>query len=167
MTATTLPDGVTFVRDDFKAASDSLGAMLEFLREADAARKILAVGRISDYGGRSRPTYTEFAEQAMRAVDELIFVGERAHELWGSGEAPWIGTTSRSHVSVFRTVESASRWLQPELRRGDLVLLKASGPADHLERLLLDRTVGVTCWLSNCGLVSGCEDCPHLHTRAS
>ena len=167
MTATTLPDGVTFVRDDFKAPSDSLGASLDFLREADAARTIFVVGRISDYGGRSRPTYTAFAEQATRDVDELVFVGERAHELWGSGQTPWTARPARARVSVFRTVEEASRWLQPELRRGDLVLLKASGPADHLERLLLDRTVGVTCWLPDCGLVVGCDDCPHLTAAAS
>ena len=37
---------------------------------------------------------------------------------------------------VFATVEQASDFLTDYLHAGDLVLLKGSGPTDHLERIL-------------------------------
>ena len=149
-------DGTTFIRDDFKAPSDSLAEAVRFMASARASRKVAVVGRISDHPGRSRRPYTEFARAACDVVDELVFVGERPNSLWAGTEVPW---------TVFRTVEAASRGLT--LRRGDLVLLKGSGPADHLERILLDRTVGVRCWLTTCGRVIGCDQCAQLHSPAS
>ena len=75
------------VRDDFKAPSDSLSEVLRFLARARAARKVLVVGRISDYPGRSRPVYTTLASAAIAVVDLLVFVGERPEGLWGGPRA--------------------------------------------------------------------------------
>lgn len=169
MSPVTLADGITFIRDDFKAPSDSMTEALRFMAAAQAPRKVAVVGRISDYPGRSRATYTEFARAAVRTLDELVFVGERANDLWGRGGGPWeVDSRGRAKVTVFRTVESASRALKLDLRSGDLVLLKASGPADHLERILHDRTGAVRCWLTECGRVVACDECDRLHagTRA-
>lgn len=158
-----LPDRVTFIRDDFKAPSDSMAEALRFMATARAPRKVAVVGRISDCPGRSRPTYTEFARTAVEVLDELVFVGERADSLWGRGGAPWeVDAGGRARVRVFRTVEAASRVLKLELRSGDLVLLKGSGPADHLERILHDRTGPVRCWLTDCGRVVACDECDRL-----
>ena len=159
MSVVELPDGVTFVRDDFKAASDSIPEAFAFMASARAARKIAVGGRISDHPGRSRPAYEACVRAAIDVVDELMFVGERPHSLWSSGPRPW---PHHAGVSVHPTVQDAARDLGPRLRAGDLVLLKASGRADHVERILHARAGEVACWLEDCGRVTACEECELL-----
>ena len=154
MSQVTHPDGVTFVRDDFKAPIDSIPEALTFLRQSTAGRTIAVLGRISDFPGRSRRTYTEIARHAARAVDTVVFVGERAAQLWGDQRGTTIADQRqlrgqldlpepqdhpRGDIFVFATVAQASTFLTGYLHAGDLVLLKGSGPTDHLERILLHR----------------------------
>jgi UDP-N-acetylmuramoyl-tripeptide--D-alanyl-D-alanine ligase len=182
MTPVMHPDGVTFIRDDFKAPADSVPEVLDFQREATATRKVAVFGRISDYPGRSRPTYTNIALQAIACLDAVVFVGERAVELWGEqhsrsaadqrrlrqqlGLTP--GGDSSAHppadMYVFESVARASSFLSGYLRAGDLVLLKGSGPADHLERIVLSRRQPVSCWLRHCGRMTSCDVCELLTT---
>jgi UDP-N-acetylmuramoyl-tripeptide--D-alanyl-D-alanine ligase len=177
------PDGVTFVRDDFKAPVDSIPEVLEFLRQATAGRTVAVLGRISDFPGRSRRTYTDVARHAASAVDAVVFVGQRAAQLWGEKR----GTTAvdqrrlrqqldlsvapadrpRGDLFVFATVAQASAFLTGYLHAGDLVLLKGSGPSDHLERILLRRQQPVACWLSDCGRLTSCDACDLLTTPAT
>jgi UDP-N-acetylmuramoyl-tripeptide--D-alanyl-D-alanine ligase len=182
MSTVTHPDGVDFVRDDFKAPADSIPEVLDFLRQAAAARKIAVFGRISDFPGRSRRTYTDIARQALATVDTVVFVGDRAAELWGQrqsaaavdqrrlrqqlGLADDQSNGQAGDMYVFATVELASRFLTSYLRAGDLVLLKGSGPTDHLERILLSRQRPVSCWLTGCGRLISCDACDLLTAPA-
>jgi UDP-N-acetylmuramyl pentapeptide synthase len=161
MSPITHPDGVTFIRDDFKAPADSIPEVLHFLRQATATRKVAVFGRISDFPGRSRHTYTHIARHALDAADTVVFVGDRAVELWG--EQPTGAPDEHpGQLYVFATVAQASDFLSGHLRAGDLVLLKGSGPTDHLERVLLSRQQPVTCWAANCGRLTSCDACALL-----
>jgi UDP-N-acetylmuramyl pentapeptide synthase len=129
------------------------------------------MGQISDYPGRSRPVYTDFARCAAQVVDLLVFVGDRPEGLWGGSRrvspdflTEFRGLTAR--VEIFSTVRDASRFLRGELRSGDLLLLKGSGPSDHLERIVLAHQTDVECWRAHCGLVVGCDSCQLLHLPA-
>ncbi|KAB1145277.1 hypothetical protein F7R91_19050 [Streptomyces luteolifulvus] len=183
MMPTAHPDGVTFIRDDFKATADSVPEVLAFMRQATAPRKVAVFGRISDFPGRSRRVYTEVAEQATAVLDTVVFVGDRAIDLWGkqhdTAETAQLqlrhrlGFTEIDRVHrarppgdmfVFESVWRASRFLSSFLQVGDLVLLKGSGPADHLERIMLSRDEPVSCWLSRCGRVHCCDVCELLTT---
>jgi UDP-N-acetylmuramoyl-tripeptide--D-alanyl-D-alanine ligase len=172
MSSAVTASGIAVIRDDFKAASDSLDETLRFLSEARAERKIAVFGRISDHPGRSRPIYTELARAASEVVDLLIFVGERPESLWGGarrGAPDFLAEVSggRARVTLFATVRDASEFLRGELRSGDLMLLKGSGPSDHLERILLEHQTAVRCWRASCGLVLACESCEHLGRPAA
>ncbi len=172
MSPVVLPDGVTFIRDDFKAPSDSLDEAFSFLAHARANRTIAVLGRISDYPGRSRLTYTSAAMAAQAVLDEVIFVGQRAFDLWRrdvSSPPPPVPVerVRAGTLTVHRTVCEAGQDLNGRLQSGDLVLLKGSGPADHLERILLDRLGDVGCWLNDCGRVISCDDCDLLTTQAA
>jgi UDP-N-acetylmuramyl pentapeptide synthase len=182
-------DGVAFIRDDYKAPADSFPEVLAFMRNAEAARKLAVIGRIADFPGRSRPTYTRIAWEAMRALDTVIFVGNRAAELWGAqhstapvdqwnlrrrlaasgGDIPADSSSLESDtlgdMLVFETVREADCFLRDYLISGDLVLLKGSGPADHLERVLLSRAGPVACWTVNCGKTHCCDTCASLRTE--
>jgi len=171
MSADTIAPGIAVVRDDFKAPSDSLGEVLDFLARARAARKVLVVGRISDYPGRSRPVYTALASAAIAVVDLLVFVGERPEALWGGPKrgtpeflAEFSGQGAR--VELFATVEEAGRFLNGYLQSGDLLVLKGSGPTDHLERVALMHQMDVRCWRASCGRVLACDDCSLLDRPA-
>ena len=171
MSETVTQSGITFIRDDFKATSDSLDDILRFLATARAARKIAVVGRISDHPGRSRPFYTSFARAALSVVDLLVFVGERPAALWSdtgrvARDFAEEFARTRARMEVFPTVRSASDFLRAELRAGDLVVLKGSGPSDHLERIVLEHQSTVRCWRAQCGLVLACDSCGLLACSA-
>lgn len=183
MSPVTHSDGVTFIRDDWKAPADSIPEALSFMRSAVAQRKLAVLGRISDFAGRSRRMYSRVARDAMTALDSVVFVGKRATQLWGEQQslslaaqgnlrrrvtlAPDDVPEALSDVEdsrlgdmfVFNTVRDADAFLQDYLRAGDLVLVKGSGPADHLERLILTREQRVTCWLRQCGRLYPCDVC--------
>jgi UDP-N-acetylmuramyl pentapeptide synthase len=177
------PDGVTFIRDDWKAPADSLPETLAFMSSADARRKLAVLGSISDYPGRSRRTYSQIAWHAMIALDTVIFVGDRAVDLWGRQDDPSSavqeairervlrGTTDLGPVQresnpaglgtmfVFDAVRDAHEFLSGLLEPGDLVLVKGSGPADHLERVILGRAQPIGCWEHRCGRLHPCDMC--------
>jgi UDP-N-acetylmuramyl pentapeptide synthase len=181
-------DGVTFIRDDWKAPLDSLPEVLSFMRAAAVPRKLAVLGRISDIPGRSRQSYERVAFEAMTVLDAVVFVGQRATELWGdqqslaaparadiirrmTGVSAAPGSNARAFddeqrigkMFVFSSVDAANAFLRNYLTSGDLVLLKGSGPADHLERLVLDRERRVECWLPECGRVYPCDMCDLVH----
>jgi len=167
MSASLTRSGVAVVRDDFKAASDSLGELLRFVATASAPRTILVVGQVSDYPGRSRPIYTSFADAAAKVADLLVFVGDRPEALWGGARRRAPGFLAefggqRARVALFATVRDASRFLENELKPGDLLVLKGSGATDHLERIVLTQEEEVGCWRAQCGLVTSCDDCARL-----
>jgi UDP-N-acetylmuramoyl-tripeptide--D-alanyl-D-alanine ligase len=149
-------DGVTFIRDDWKAPADSFPEVLEFMADARAPRKVVVIGQISDFGGRSRAVYERVARDAQAVADTVVFVGERAAELWPA--AP----RESGQPLVFRTVRAANEFLRLYLTSGDLVLVKGSGPADHLDRLILDREEPVRCWLEQCGRLYPCHLCDRV-----
>ena len=180
------PNGVTFIRDDWKAPADSLPEALAFMAAADATRKIAVIGTISDYPGRSRRVYSTIACEAMAQLDFVVFVGDRAADLWGRHDDPSAAAQTALRAACrSRSFElwSATRrhpdrafWINVRLRHrsrrdaflseflnpGDLVLLKGSGPADHLERTILGRTSDVTCWEHRCGRLHPCDVCELL-----
>jgi UDP-N-acetylmuramyl pentapeptide synthase len=183
-------DGVTFIRDDWKAPADSIPETLAFMRDANADRKLAVLGRISDFPGRSRRTYSRIAREAMASLDAVIFVGERAVDLWGEQRSFSLAAQSglkrqvlfstddavetlsevKNHqfgdMFVFSTVRAADAFLQDYLKSGDLVLVKGSGPKDHLERIILNREQQVTCWLAQCGRLIPCDMCELIRAPA-
>jgi aminoacyl-tRNA hydrolase len=146
-------DGVTFIRDDQKAPLPSIAPALDFLRSARALRKIAVIGTVSDYPGSSRSCYRRVARAAAEAADLVIFAGPRAS----------LGLRGRRHpadpILTFHSVRDASSYLDGVLRPGDLVLLKGSNTADHLQRIVLARTQEVSCWRGRCGKTRFCDHC--------
>ena len=189
------PDGVTFIRDDWKAPLDSVDDALRFMTTATAPRKIAVLGTISDYPGRSRRVYSRVAWNYLKCLQAVIFVGDRAADLWGehrvaatidqtelrqqvvgaidddimtdiSGDAD-TSDGQRGQMFVFRDVLNAAAFTRDFFVVGDLVLVKASGPADHLERVILDREEPATCWEAHCGRLYPCDACEVLRSGRS
>jgi UDP-N-acetylmuramoyl-tripeptide--D-alanyl-D-alanine ligase len=124
-------NGFTFIQDNVKAPFWAVGAALEFLADARALRKVAVIGTISDYGGSATPKYVKVARRALDVADEVVFVGPNARHALKAGKDSRPGA-----LLTFATVQEAGEYLRASLREGDLVLLKGSERADHLNRLL-------------------------------
>ena len=57
-------DSITIIRDDIKAPLQSIPPALDFTRNAQASRRIVVIGTISDYAGNSTTRYNQVARQA-------------------------------------------------------------------------------------------------------
>lgn len=162
MQVETLEDGVTFVRDDFKAPQWSLQAPLDFLREAHARRKVAVIGTISDTPNEPARRYAKAARAALEVADLVLLVGphtistERANRIRSDGS-----------LRLYPSTRDAAAFLRSELRSGDVVLLKGTNKADHLVRILLDRRKAVQCWESSCRKIMFCDECPRAWTPVS
>jgi UDP-N-acetylmuramoyl-tripeptide--D-alanyl-D-alanine ligase len=146
--------GVTFIRDDLKAPQWSLEKAWQFMADAQAARKLIVLGTISDYPGSSSTRYRREAQQAMAAVERVVMIGPHA-----SSAAAKLKAAGAQKLLAFDTVQDAWAWLDKFLRAGDLVLLKGSNNADHLARIALALDRDVRCWRNRCGWQKFCDRC--------
>jgi len=158
MQVVTGDDGVVFIRDDWKAPRWSLNAPLEFLKEARADRKVTVVGTISDSSGDANRRYKKICRQIREFADLVVFVGPQAHRALRARQ-----NENDIAIQGFSSIRDAATYLQTELRRGDLVLLKGSHKADHLVRLILNRSHPIQCWKDKCDVVDFCDKCPKLY----
>ena len=151
-------DGVVFIRDDCKAPRWSLNAPLEFLKEARADRKVTVVGTISDSSGDANRRYKKICKQIREFADLVVFVGPHAHRALRARQ-----NENDIAIQGFSSIRDAATYLQTELRRGDLVLLKGSHKADHLVRLIINRVRPIQCWKDKCDVGDFCDKCPKLY----
>lgn len=153
-----LKDGVVFIRDDYKAPLWSLSHALEFIKNARAGRKVIIIGTISDFPGDRARKYVSVAKQALSISNKVIFVGHLAHCSLKAKRYP-----EDDAILAFNTIKKANDYLQNFLKEGDLVLIKGSLEADHLQRIILARTSQIGCWRSKCDKNIFCSDCKLLH----
>src|SRR5690606_41797716 len=101
-------------------------------------------------------------EELKEYVDLIVFVGADAYRALCVKE-----NENSSTLQIFRELKEASSFLKRALRAGDLVLLKGSGRADHLQRLILDRYKRIQCWQEHCGFNRFCDSCSQLYQDRS
>ncbi|MFP5405397.1 MAG: Mur ligase family protein, partial [Gammaproteobacteria bacterium] len=150
-------DGVTFVRDDWKAPQWSFQAPLEFMREAKAKRKVVVIGSISDSAKSPSRRYPQAARAALEVAELVVLVGTDALH------ASKVTAPPGRALHVFANIRDAAQLLKAELRAGDLVLLKGTTQQDHLVRLMLDRRRPVLCWQADCGRNYFCNRSEELY----
>ncbi len=153
------PDGITFIRDDWKAPLWTVPASLDFMKKAKAERKIIVVGSISDTPKSFYHRNRVVIRQALNIVDNIFFVGDHARS----------ALKARPHIEdgrimAFKTLYQLNSFLNHYLKAGDLVLLKGSSRADHLQRIVLSRTNDIKCWREKCGKFRLCSDCRLQHS---
>jgi UDP-N-acetylmuramoyl-tripeptide--D-alanyl-D-alanine ligase len=158
MQSTAGNDGITFIRDDWKAPYWSINAPLEFLKEAKAPRKIVIVGMVCDVSGDYGPKYKTIAKSCEAFADLIVFIGPHALRAMR-------GTQNKKNHSLkgFLNIQNAAVFLRKELRPGDLVLVKGTNEQDHLVRLVLDRQKPIQCWTDQCFSQFYCDLCPKLY----
>lgn len=150
--------GVVFIRDDMKAPYWSLQAPLNFLKQANSPRKVAVIGTLSDFSGDLSAKYKQFAREIRQYADLVVFVGSNAHRALRARK-----DQDDHSLQGFLNIHDAAIYLKNKLRRGDLVLLKGSNTADHLVRIIHDRSQPIQCWRDRCGLNMFCDSCSYLY----
>jgi UDP-N-acetylmuramoyl-tripeptide--D-alanyl-D-alanine ligase len=155
MQPVTTPDGVTFIRDDFKAPLWTLDACFDFMKSAQATRKIIVIGGLSDVGSNKAAKYTNAAHMSQDIADITVFVGP-----WASSALKARRADRGDALKVFAHVRDAAEFIKSTSRAGDLILLKGTNKQDHLLRFVLAREDGITCWRDDCLRPIFCDVCP-------
>jgi UDP-N-acetylmuramyl pentapeptide synthase len=162
MEIVTTDDGVTFVRDDWKAPHWSIGPPLKFLRGARSKRKVAIIGSISDSPDGPSKRYPRIARLALEVADLVVFVGPES--LYALKAKP---PSTEKLLLAFPECRHAADYFRTELRPGDLVLLKGTCKQDHLVRIILDRNRPVQCWRERCGKNRFCGKCSLVYQRSA
>ena len=148
------PDGVTFIRDDYKAPLWTVETCFEFMRAARAKRKIIVIGELQDIASQKGTKYAKTAILAQEIADITIFVGA-----WASSVLKTRKPGPEDALRAFSHVRDAAEYLNSITREGDLVLLKGANKQDHLLRIILARTGSVACWRDDCNRYAFCNEC--------
>jgi UDP-N-acetylmuramoyl-tripeptide--D-alanyl-D-alanine ligase len=149
----TIPDGPMFAVDTFKAPYSSLETVFEVLRRAEATRKRLVIGQVSDIRGDNRAAYRRIRRAATEVADQVVFVGISAKRV-GAGE----DDLRSGRIVCFDTVEAASDHVKQTAIADELIVLKGSKVL-HLERIMLDWRYDVRCWEDRCRRDDTCFQC--------
>ena len=137
MEVTERPDGVVVINDAYNANPESMRAALKALAgiaRARGARSFAVLGEMAELGTDGPAEHDAIGRLAVRLdVSQLIAVGEAARPIQHGGalEGSWNGESR-----WVPDVEAAIALLRNEVRRGDVVLVKASRAAS-LERVAL------------------------------
>lgn len=146
-------NGPTFLLDATKAPYESLPLIFDVVKKAEAPRKRIVLGHISDYTGTSSAKYRAAYRMAREAADEIMFIGPKSHRSGASVEDIEAG---RFREMV--TVQSIAEHVRATAQRGELILLKGSRNL-HLERVALAFDHDVKCWVERCGKNASCFSC--------
>ena len=156
MQPVTTLEGVTFIRDDYKAPLWTLDACFDFMKAAQAKRKIIVIGTLSDFGpgtGASK-RYADVARVAQETADITLFVGP-----WASSVLKARKPGQADALRGYTHVRDAVQHLNSITQEGDLVLLKGTNKQDHLHRIILARSKEIACWRDDCDRNMFCSEC--------
>ncbi|MEK7619858.1 MAG: UDP-N-acetylmuramoyl-tripeptide--D-alanyl-D-alanine ligase [Patescibacteria group bacterium] len=130
--------GSLIIDSSYNAAPASMEAALEVLRgfsPVESARRIAVLGHMAELGQYSEQEHRMIGLKVGEiGVDFLLTVGERARDIRrGAIEAG----IPEDHTQHFDTPASAGRWLDGEIHKGDIVLVKGSQSA-RTEKVVKD-----------------------------
>jgi len=122
--------GATLINDCYNSNPKALDSMVRSLAQIPAQRRLVVAGEMLELGPAGEAMHRQSGESmAQQGIDFLLGVR-------GQAQAMVHGATRAGMRAEFvNTPEEAARWLQRELRPGDVVLLKASRGV-RLERAL-------------------------------
>ena len=147
------PNGPVYVFDH-KAPFWTIAASLAFVKGAQASRRTIVFGTISDYPGAAGARYRRVAREALEVADRVVFVGPQAGHVARLRQGG-----QRDKLFTFETTYQASAFLAQAAVAGELIYIRGSVAADHLERILLSQLDQVVCWREGCKKIHFCTGC--------
>ena len=120
-----LVNGVLVIDDTYNANPESMAASLETYAEiaTTAGRRIVVLGAMYELGSASEALHVELGATAAGIADELLLIGGPETMAMEAGAR---ATSFAGAVTTFTGASEASAFLEPRVRRGDVILLKGS-----------------------------------------
>lgn len=118
--------------DSYNASPKSVFAALETLSKIPAQRRIAILGDMLEIGEFSMEAHAKVGEVAAKSADMIFAVGERAKFI---AEGARNAGMEKKNVMEFDSEEEAAPEVQKIVRKGDIVLVKASH-AMQLDKLV-------------------------------
>ncbi|MBZ5601914.1 MAG: hypothetical protein LAO79_06380 [Acidobacteriia bacterium] len=153
-----LPSGAIMLRDDFNDELSTLAPALRVLEQAIAARRILVMSGALDPKSKTKGKLMDAGRLVVHSADLVVFVGEDAMH---HAECAAAAGLENAAMRAFPSLPDAAKFLNDELRNGDLVLLRGL-LMDHIQRLLFAQFGSVGCWKPTCAKQCLCDHCPEL-----
>ena len=129
--------GSLILDSSYNAAPASMMSALNVLAEfspVENARRIAVFGYMAELGNQTESEHRMIGMRAAEIADRIITVGEIAHHIrHGALDAGF----SEDHIEQFETPEEAGRWLDANVKKGDIVLVKGSQSA-RMEKVVKD-----------------------------
>ena len=119
-------NGSLLLDDSYNASPESTRVAIETLSTLAATRRIIVLGDMAQLGDHAVEAHQQAGIRCARAADLFVTIGELAQV---AAEAALSDGLGRAQVHVAFSAEDVLRLLLPELREGDLVLIKGSASA--------------------------------------
>lgn len=129
--------GTLILDSTYNAAPASMMAALSVLSEfqpVENARRIAVLGHMAELGSQTEQEHRMVGMRAAEVCDRLITVGEIAHHI---RHAAIEAGMPEEYTEEFATPVEAGRWLDHEIKKGDIVLVKGSQSA-RMEKVVMD-----------------------------
>lgn len=124
--------GAYIFDDSYNASPLSMHAAINTIKSLGNPRKLAVLGDMLEIGKYTIEAHEEIGRMAAKVFDILITVGARAKFI---AESAYKSGLPRKKIFTFDTVEEAKIAVQDLLKKGDLVLVKASR-AIGLEKII-------------------------------
>ena len=119
-----IKNDVTVINDAYNASYDSMKAAIEYLKEIPGNRKIAVLGDMFELGEFGEEIHRKVGKEVVKnKVDILITVGTLAKFI---AEAAKSLGMPEENIKVLETTKEAAEYLNKNLEKEDVVLLKAS-----------------------------------------
>ena len=129
----TIEEEITVINDSYNASYDSMKASLEYMHKLAGKRKIAILGDMLELGKFAKQLHQKVGEEVVKnEVDLLITVGPLAHYI--AEEAIEKGMKEQE-VIEFLTNKEVVFYLKQNMKKGDIILLKASNALNFTQIL--------------------------------
>ena len=129
----TIEEEITVINDSYNASYDSMKASLEYMHKLAGKRKIAILGDMLELGKFAKQLHQKVGEEVVKnEVDLLITVGPLAHYI--AEEAIEKGMKNQQIIEFLTNKEVVS-YLKQNMKKGDIILLKASNALNFTQIL--------------------------------
>ncbi len=126
-----IKDNITIINDAYNASYDSMKVAIEYLQELPGNRKIAVLGDMFELGKFAEEIHRKVGiEVFTHKIDVLVTVGKLAKYI--ADEVKYLGMPEEN-VVVLDTTDEAIEYLNKNLQKDDVVLLKAAHGMNFLK----------------------------------
>ena len=122
---------IDVLNDAYNANPESMKAAMDSLKHMAKKRKVAVLGDMLELGNYAKEGHQQVGQYAADIVDLLIGIGEESHEMIKAAKT----IKPQMPCFWFENMAIAIEQINPLLKAGDTVLLKASNGM-HLEKLI-------------------------------